>query len=87
MTTLVGRYESFDTIINITLEQQQLTAHIVYKIDPLPPQTLVLVPIDESCFGTRTLEGERRSNMVFVTEAGEASPNYIFNGGRLNACC
>lgn len=85
MTRLTGRYESFDTVIDIALEQQQLTAHIIYKIDPLPPQTLRLIPLEEECFGTLNAKGERGGNMVFVTEEGQNSPGYIFNGGRLNA--
>ena len=81
LTTYTGRYESFDSVIDIRLAEGALEAHIFPKIDPIPPHTLTLVPINETCFGTLSSDGERRGNMVFVTEQGGERPGYVFQMG------
>ena len=83
-SSLVGCYECLDTRIDLSVEKQKILAHINYNIDPAPPQTLQLIPIDGDCFGTRTLDGERSANMAFVFEPGCDKPTFLFNGGRLN---
>lgn len=84
MADLVGQYESFDTVIRVTLENQKLYASIIYKIDPLPPQRLLLIDLGGGRFGALTPEGDRRRNMVFVTESNSRIPSYVFNCDRLN---
>ena len=82
---VAGRYESMDKLIVIQLESDQLVAHLEYKIDPLPPETLKLYPITDQCYACETLEGARRRNWAFVTGDDPAShPVYLFDGSRLN---
>jgi hypothetical protein len=84
MANLAGCYESLDSLITIDVNDQCLQARVVYKIDPLPPQTLTLIPLQDHCFGTLTAAGDRQGNMVFVCESGSDDPSYLFTGGRLN---
>ena len=84
LTRCVGSYDSMDTRIDITLHGDQLQAEILYKIDPLPPQTLQLIPIEGNCFGVKTVTGEQGPNLAFVYEKESEKPTYIFNGGRLS---
>ncbi|MDC0003324.1 beta-lactamase family protein [Porticoccaceae bacterium] len=84
LQTFVGRYDSLDTSVTITQQNEGLVAHVVYHIDPLPPVDLTLVPVDnEGCFAVYTPEGVRGSNVTFVWEQGER-PAYLFFAGRLN---
>ena len=82
---IAGHYESFDKRITVRLEDGKLKAHLVYKMDPLPPEDLLLYPITDQLYGSESLTGERRANLAF-TEIDPASfkPAYCFDGSRLN---
>ena len=85
---VAGRYESMDKLIVIQLKANQLVAHLEYKIDPLPPETLKLYPITDQCYACETLKGTRRGNWAFVMgDDPELSPAYLFDGSRLNPRC
>lgn len=81
---VVGRYESFDTSIEIALQGDKLSAHIRYKIDPLPALKAELKHIDELCFAVFTERGERQPNLVFLAQDQRGVAQYLFNGDRLN---
>ena len=82
---IVGHYESFDKRIVVREEGGALLAHLVYKMDPLPPEDLVLFPITEALYGAENLEGERRANLAFtVPDSESGGPGYCFDGSRLN---
>ena len=80
----VGRYESMDTLIEVRSQDRTLMATVVYKIDPLPPQTLALKQVEGGCFATFTEDGKRSQNLVFVEENAEGVPAYLFASSRLN---
>lgn len=86
--SVVGRYESMDKLIVIKQEAEQLKAHLVYKIDPLPPENLLLYPLTNDCYACETKDGTRRPNWVFVmSDDGDSPPIYLFDGSRLNPRC
>lgn len=79
-----GKYESFDTVIDVSLSGEKLMACINYKIDPLPPMNLELKHVEDNSFAAFTTEGVRRPNIVFLQEDAAGVPQFIFNGSRLN---
>jgi len=81
---ITGKYESFDTVIDVRFQEQQLQARIEYKIDPLPPEVLLLKPIEEACFATFTEAGLRRRNLMFLKPDDAGTPEYLFYALRLN---
>jgi CubicO group peptidase (beta-lactamase class C family) len=81
---ITGKYESFDTIADVVIRDGRLKAHIVYKIDPLPPLDLVLTPVDGNCFAAYTEDGKRIKNLAFVRENNNEPPAYLFFGSRLS---
>jgi CubicO group peptidase (beta-lactamase class C family) len=81
---ITGKYESFDTVADVVIRDGKLKAHIVYKIDPLPPLDLVLTPIDGNCFATYTEDGKRLKNLAFIRERTNEPPAYLFFGMRLS---
>jgi CubicO group peptidase (beta-lactamase class C family) len=81
---VTGKYESFDTVAEIVIRDGKLKAHIVYKIDPLPPLDLLLTPIDSNCFAAYTEEGKRTKNLAFIGENINEPPDYLFFGERLS---
>ena len=85
---VVGRYESMDKLIVIKQEAEQLKAHLSYKIDPLPPEDLLLYPLTNDCYACETKDGTRRPNWVFVmSDDCDSPPIYLFDGSRLNPRC
>lgn len=80
----VGQYESFDSLIDVTLYKRTLRAHIMYKIDPIPPLNVTLKLIQDNCFAVFTEAGIRRPNIVFLPQAEGSMPQYFFSGYRLN---
>jgi CubicO group peptidase (beta-lactamase class C family) len=78
-----GRYESFDSVIDVVPRGEELTAHIVYKIDPLPPQDLTLKFVEDGCFAVYLPTGERSKNIAFVKENAAGVPQYLYYAGRL----
>jgi CubicO group peptidase (beta-lactamase class C family) len=84
LTALTGRYESMDTRIDVSLKDGKLFAHTVYKVDPLPPETQELKPVEGGCFATYSLNGKRSRNLAFVDQDQNGVPAYLFRGGRLN---
>ena len=82
---VAGRYESMDKVIVIREEENQLVAHLDYKIDPLPSEDLRLHPLTDKSCACETMEGDRRSNWAFIMDTDEESPpSYLFDGSRLN---
>lgn len=81
---VTGRYESFDTVIDVSIREQHLQARFEYKIDPLPPEVLQLKPITKNCFASFTEAAQRRHNLVFLNPDGKREAAYLFNGLRLN---
>jgi CubicO group peptidase (beta-lactamase class C family) len=81
---LVGKYESFDTLIDVTLTEGKLKACVIYKIDPMPPLRMELKHVKDGCFAAFTEEGQRCPNLAFLQENEAGIPQYLFNGGRLN---
>lgn len=81
---LIGNYESFDSVIEVSLEDSELLAKFTYKIDPLPSIRLVLKPIEYGCFATFTPTGERGKNLAFLQENSCGIPKYLFSGSRLS---
>jgi CubicO group peptidase (beta-lactamase class C family) len=79
-----GRYESLDSIIDVADHGESLTAHVVYKIDPLPPQDLTLKLVEGGCFAAYLRTGERMKNIAFVKANSAGVPQYLFYAGRLN---
>lgn len=76
----VGCYESFDTLIDIKLQEGTLKAAVEYKVDPKPPEVLALKATTQpGCFAVFTLEGVRRKNAAFLGEGDF----YLFFCGRL----
>jgi len=83
----IGHYESFDAAIDVASGNDGLTAHIVYKIDPLPPLDLTLKPVEGNCFATYLPNGDRGRNLAFVADESTGNPQYLFYGTRLNTRC
>jgi CubicO group peptidase (beta-lactamase class C family) len=81
---LVGKYESFDSLIDVTLTEGKLKACVIYKMDPLPPLRMELKQVKGGCFAAFTEEGLRCFNLAFLQENKAGIPQYLFNGGRLN---
>ena len=81
---LVGRYESLDTVIDISYNDKQLAARIVYNIDPKPPLCIGLQAVDGDRFAYITEQGLSANALTFLNYNDEGKPQYIFNGGRLN---
>ncbi|MCT2531957.1 beta-lactamase family protein [SAR92 clade bacterium H231] len=80
----VGCYESLDSLAEIKQRDDQLMAHVVYKIDPLPPMDLVLRPIDASIFATYLPDGTRGKNIALLEPNQAGQMAYLFFGGRLS---
>jgi CubicO group peptidase (beta-lactamase class C family) len=81
---ITGKYESFDTVADVMIGDGKLKAHIVYKIDPLPPLDLVLTPVDGNCFAAYTEDGKRIKNLAFIRANINEPPDYLFFGSRLS---
>ena len=79
---IAGHYESFDKIIRVREEGGQLQAHLIYKIDPLPAEDLMLYPVTDRCYAAENTQGVRQPNWAFVGEG--TTPDYLFDGSRLN---
>lgn len=82
--SLAGRYESLDSIIDITVNDTSMQAHITYKIDPLPPAQYTLRQVQGNCYGLFNQDGKRWSNLAFLPEEAGSVPRYLFYSGRLN---
>ena len=70
--------------MEIKEHDDQLMAHVVYKIDPLPPMDLVLRPIDSSIFATYLPDGTRGKNIALLEPNQAGQMAYLFFGGRLS---
>lgn len=83
---VVGDYECLDSLIQVRLDNDnKLSAHIVMKIDPVPPADVSLIPLDENCFAMLGKEGRHDGNLAFVDDDKDTgTPRYLFNGGRLS---
>jgi len=79
-----GCYESFNSVYTVTLNDDYLVATLIYKIDPVPPLTLKLIPIREGIFATYGEDGKRLANIAFIFEEASDTPGYLFAEGRLN---
>ena len=89
LAVVTGIYESFDTVITVKQQGEQLMANIVYKIDPLPPLDLELRHMQDDDLGPLTFapynsEGRRVPSIVFLENDAQGVPQYVFNGGRQN---
>ncbi len=82
---LLGHYESMDAAIDVAIHDQQLTATITAKIDPVPPERVTLHPLGHGCFATYSEEGKRGKPLAFVEFDQQGVPQYLFNALRLNA--
>ncbi len=78
----VGTYDSMDRRIDIRCDNQQLNAHIVYKIDPLPPENAVLTPLGEDMFAVYNAQGKRGKNVAFVQD-DSGNEMYLLMASRL----
>jgi len=83
----VGVYESFDTVITVTIKDQALYVRIEYKHDPLPTAHLNLRHVEASCFATYSSDDQRGNNIIFLEPNPQGQALYVFNGGRLNTRC
>ncbi|ETN92742.1 D-alanyl-D-alanine carboxypeptidase precursor [Gammaproteobacteria bacterium MOLA455] len=90
LAKIAGVYECLDTHIKVTATEGRLLAHIVYKLDPLPPLELELRHVEALCpdeplsFAAYNNKGERCLAIVFLKPDNAGVPQYLFNGGRLN---
>lgn len=85
LNLFTGIFESFDRRCAVNLADDQLLADITHKIDPLPPATLLLTPIEENCFATTTEEGECQPNLIFFyANKSDKKPMYLHAGGRIH---
>jgi CubicO group peptidase (beta-lactamase class C family) len=80
----VGRYESFNSVYTVTLNDDHLVATLLYKIDPVPPLTLKLIPIGKSVFATYHEDDQRLANIAFIFDDTSETPGYLYAEGRLN---
>jgi len=80
----VGRYESFNSVCTVTLNDDHLVATVLYKIDPVPPLKLKLIPIGENVFATYGEDDQRLANIAFIFDDVSETPGYLFAEGRLN---
>ena len=80
---LTGHYESLDSAVDIIIDQQQLTAVLTPKLDPIPPQTLVLRHIEGGCYAAYREDGTRSMNITFIEDDGHKVPRFVFIGVRL----
>jgi CubicO group peptidase (beta-lactamase class C family) len=79
-----GRYESFNSIYTVTLNDDRLVATLLYKIDPVPPLILKLVSIGKNVFATYQEDDQRLANIAFIFDDVSKVPAYLFAEGRLN---
>ncbi len=79
-----GVYESMDCVIEVRHEGERLTAKKTFKVDPLPPQILLLRWIDDYRFAAFTEDGDRAPNLVFLEPDDGGVPRYLFSAKRLN---
>ncbi len=79
----VGHYESSDAAVQVFIADQQLQARFTYKLDPLPPENLILRPVEEACFATYLASGDRGANITFVGDNRQSCPQYIYKNKRL----
>jgi CubicO group peptidase (beta-lactamase class C family) len=89
LSPIVGVYESFDTHITVSQQDQTFHVEIIYKIDPLPPLHLELRhmqddDLGEFTFAPYTDEGRRVPAIVFLAVDEQGAPQYLYNGGRQN---
>ncbi len=84
LRSYIGTYDSLDRLIEISLDGQSLKAHVVFKIDPLPPAELTLIPLGKEMFAVHTVEGERSENLCFLRDRQSGSPSFLFMANRLN---
>jgi CubicO group peptidase (beta-lactamase class C family) len=85
LNRLVGKYESFDSLIDITLHEGKLKASVLHKISALPPSRLELKQVEGGYFAGFTEDGLRSSNLAFLQNNEAGIPQYLFNGSRLNS--
>jgi CubicO group peptidase (beta-lactamase class C family) len=84
LQAVVGDYECLDSLIQVRLDEaQNLSAHITMNIDPVPPETVQLQPLTDSCFAMVNAKGKHTVNLAFV-DGPDGRPQYLFNGGRLS---
>ncbi len=85
---LSGHYESLDAAIEVFTEQDAgkpvLKATVTAKIDPVPPQTLLLKRVDKDCFATYRKSGERGRNVAFQNFDERGRARYLMSSLRLN---
>ena len=79
-----GRYESFNSVYTVTLDDDHLVATLIYKIDPIPPLKLNLIPIGEGVFATYGEDDQRLANIAFIFDDTSETPGYLYAEGRLN---
>jgi len=79
-----GRYESFNSVYTVTLNDDHLVATLLYKIDPVPALKLNLIPIGEGVFATYGEDDQRLANIAFIFDKTSETPRYLFAEGRLN---
>lgn len=80
-----GCYESFNSVYTVALNNDHLVATLLYKIDPIPPLTLKLIPIGKSVFATYGEDDQRLANIAFIFDETSETARYLFAEGRLNA--
>lgn len=84
LEVLVGDYECLDSLIQVRLDDDlALSAHIIMNIDPIPPETVCLRALSETCFAIINARGKHTGNLAFV-DGPDGRPQYLFNGGRLS---
>lgn len=81
---LTGCYESFNSVYKVTLNDDQLVATLRYKIDPVPPLELKLIPIGNNIFATYGEDDQRLANIAFIFDETSENVRYLFAEGRLN---
>ena len=85
LQAVVGDYECLDSLIKVRLgEDNTLSAHIRMNIDPVPPETVSLQPLNDNCFAMVNAKGKHSANLAFVDDKNSGRPRYLFNGSRLS---